>query len=113
MSVIPLLRCNNLNDTRDFYRALPGFSAETSADGTLTVQSQGGRLVFTAQDLWQSPPLCTGTFYFTVADVDGLFAKLGPGVAISWPPQDMGYGSREFGIRDCNGYTLAFQQAQG
>ncbi|HEX6591115.1 MAG TPA: VOC family protein [Moraxellaceae bacterium] len=113
MSVVPLLRCNSLNDTRDFYRALPGFSAEATAEGTLTVAGLGARLVFTAQDLWQSPPVFSGTFYFTVDDIDSLFAQLGSSVTVSWPPQDMGYGSREFGIRDCNGYTLAFQQARG
>jgi len=25
-----------------------------------------------------------------------------------WPIEDMSYGTREFGIEDCNGYILAF-----
>lgn len=112
MSLIPLLRCKNLKATQDFYTALPGFSVIAADVALLTLEFAGSRLLFTEQDLWQSPPACSGTFYFTVADVDQLFSRLDAGISITWPLQDMSYGSREFGIRDCNGYVLAFQQAK-
>lgn len=50
------------------------------------------------------------TIYLTVPDADGFFASIKDTTSVTWPIQDMPYGSREFGIRDCNGYYLAFQQ---
>jgi hypothetical protein len=32
-------------------------------------------------------------------------------VTLAWPLERMPYGIEEFGIVDCNGYTLAFAQA--
>lgn len=56
-------------------------------------------------------PACSGTAYFTLADVDDYFARCQQRRApLAWPLQEMSYGSREFGITDRNGYTLAFQQ---
>ena len=111
MSLTLLLRCHDLDATRGFYRALPGFSVSDSADATLTVTQASATLIFTAADLWGAPPAFTGTLYFSVADVDAVFAAIGTGVTVAWPPQDMPYGGREFGIRDCNGYHLAFRRA--
>ncbi|MDQ8037517.1 MAG: hypothetical protein REI12_08850 [Pedobacter sp.] len=112
MSITPLLRCKNLKATQDFYASLPGFSVIAADASLLTLELSGNRLLFTEQDLWQSPPMCSGTFYFTVTDVDQLFSQLNANITISWPLQDMPYGSREFGITDCNGYILAFQQTR-
>ena len=113
MALTLLLRCDNLEATRHFYQSLLSFNTTHAAD-TLTVEQYGGVLIFTEQDLWQSQPSCSGTFYFSVPDVDTLFAALKDSVSLAWPLQDMPYGGREFGICDCNGYHLAFrQQAQG
>jgi uncharacterized glyoxalase superfamily protein PhnB len=48
--------------------------------------------------------------YFTVADAAGYYAAIKDKVSIAWPLQKMPYGSSEFGVVDCNGYHLAFQQ---
>ena len=109
MSLTLLLRCNDLTATRAFYGALPGFAVHDSVN-TLTVAGHGGKLIFTPQDLWHSAPACSGTLYFTVPDVERLFAEMQGLAALAWPLQDMAYGSREFCIRDCDGYLLAFQQ---
>jgi predicted enzyme related to lactoylglutathione lyase len=105
-----LLRCRDFEETRRFYRAVLGFEVRDSAEGTLTVARQGSRLIFTAADLWGGEPRLTGTIYFTLPDVDAYFASIRDKVTVLWPVQDMPYGSREFGIRDCNGYHLAFQR---
>ncbi|MCW4455644.1 hypothetical protein OK348_12700 [Flavobacterium sp. MXW15] len=110
MPLTLLLRCRDLEQTRRFYRAVLGFNVRDTAEATLTVELHGGVLVFTPSDLWQRPPGVSGTLYFTVPDVDGYFASLKDRVAVVWPVRDMPYGSREFGIEDCNGYCLAFQQ---
>ncbi|TJZ65380.1 VOC family protein [Chitiniphilus eburneus] len=111
MSLNLLLRCHDLEATRRFYQEALGFQAQATATGTLTVEHDGNSLIFTTEDLWGKPPGFSGTIYFTLADVDGYFAGIKDRVVIAWPVQNMPYGSREFGIEDCNGYYLAFQQA--
>lgn len=113
MPLTPLLRCLSTDDTRRFYGSVLGFDVHDSAEGTLTVERGGARLIFTSADLWNGAPALTGTLYLTVPDVDALYAAVRDRATIAWPPQDMPYGSREFGLRDPNGYHLAFQQQGG
>ena len=108
MTMNLLMRCTDIGETRHFYSAVLGFEVADSAEGTCSVQKAGGTIIFTDQDLWFSPPKCTGTIYFFIPDVDAFHDTLKEKVSVSWPVQDMPYGLREFGIQDCNGYTLAF-----
>jgi uncharacterized glyoxalase superfamily protein PhnB len=110
MKLSLLLRCKDLEETRGFYGSTLGFRVSDSAEGTISVALQDSTLVFTAADLWRGPIGLSGTIYLATDDLDARFAKLDEGVHIEWPIQDMPYGSREFGIRDCNGYVLAFHQ---
>lgn len=110
MSLKILMRCRDLEETRHFYKSALGFNVRDSAADTLTVEQRDATLIFTPGDLWKSPPGFSGTLYFTVPDADAYFASVKNKVTVAWPIQDMPYGSREFGIRDCNGYHLAFQQ---
>ena len=110
MPLTPLLRCHDLTQTERFYVDVLGFTAVDSADDTLTVEKHGSKLIFTQQDLWKSPPTCSGTFYFALADAAAYYAALEDKAPIAWPLQQMPYGSSEFGVVDCNGYHLAFRQ---
>jgi uncharacterized glyoxalase superfamily protein PhnB len=110
MPLSVLMRCRNLEETRQFYRSALGFDVRDSAKGTLTAEHQGGVLIFTPEDLWEGQPSFSGTIYFVVTDADSYFAYVKDKATVIWPLQDMHYGSREFGITDCNGYCLAFQQ---
>jgi catechol 2,3-dioxygenase-like lactoylglutathione lyase family enzyme len=110
MALTLLLRCTDLERTRAFYTALPGFAVTPSTGDTLTITGHGARVVFTAADLWHRAPTLTGTLYFTVADIDACFAQVQGRAQLAWTLQDMPYGAREFGVVDCNGYILAFQQ---
>lgn len=113
MSLTCLLRCADLDQTRAFYRDALGFRVADTAEGTLTVEQHGGKLIFTPQDVWNTArPACSGTFYFTVPDVQACHDAVKGKAVIAWPLQDMAHGAREFGITDCNGYHLAFQQEQ-
>ncbi len=109
MPLILLLRCNDIGETRRFYQSALGFNVVGGTEG-LTVEKNGGKLIFTEENLWHRQPALSGTIYFTVPDADEYFASIKDSVAVAWPIQDMPYSSREFGIRDCNGYYLAFQQ---
>lgn len=113
MPLTLLLRCNDLHDTREHYRDKLGFNVLDSQEGTLTVQLDDCRIVFTAQDLWAGPAHCSGTIYCVIADVQRYFDAVKAKAEITWPLQDMPYGSREFGVRDCNSYLLAFAQHAG
>src|SRR5262249_17955443 len=48
---------------------------------------------------------------FAASDADSYHAVVKEKGAVSWPLQEMSYGTRELGIRECNGYSLAFQTA--
>lgn len=110
MPLTILLRCSDYDETRRFYESALGFTVTISAEGTLTAELNGGKLIFTCSDLWEGAPRLSGTLYFTVPDVDIYFATVKERVNIAWPVQRTSYGSREFGVKDCNGYYLAFHQ---
>ncbi len=52
----------------------------------------------------------TGSIYFNVEDVDGLWAQLKDKTRVSYPIETFSYGMREFAIFDNNGYLLQFGQ---
>lgn len=110
MPLTALLRCNDLDRTREYYRDTLGFEVADTAEGTISVRLEDCYLVFTTQDLWAGPTQCSATFYLHVDDVARYYARVKDRAQIAWPLQDMTYGSREFGVRDCDGYYLAFAQ---
>ena len=103
-----LLKCGNVDETKSFYSEILAFDVSDSAEGTCTVQKAGGTIIFTGEDLWGGHPHCTGTIYFFIPNVDEYYDAIKNKAIVRWPPEDMSYGTREFGIKDCNGYTLAF-----
>lgn len=64
MPLSALLHTTDLAATRDFYGSVLGFTVTDSAEGTLTVEQHGGRLIFTTLDLWKRAPGFSGTLYF-------------------------------------------------
>lgn len=48
------------------------------------------------------------TIYFFLPDVDAYYDAVKDKAIVRWPLENMSYGTREFGVKDCNGYTLAF-----
>ena len=106
MRMTLLLKCRSVAEMKQLYSDKLGFDARDSDEGTCTVSEGDARLIFTEGDLWKGAPGCTGTLYFHPPDVDSYHAGIKDGVRVLWPLQDMPYGTREFGIEDCNGYTL-------
>jgi len=41
--------------------------------------------IFTQQDLWKSPPACSGTFYFALSDTAAYHAAVKDQASIAWP----------------------------
>ena len=83
MSLTLLLRTADLEQTRGFYESVLGFEAFDTAEGTLTVEKQGGKLIFT--EAFGPPDGFSGTLYFAVPDVDGYFAAIRASVNVIWP----------------------------
>ena len=81
-----------------------------SLESTITVRLEDCSLPFSSQDIWASPAMFSGTLYFAISNVDRYYASVRDKTVSAWPLQEMPYGSREFGLRDCNGYCLAFTQ---
>jgi hypothetical protein len=47
-----------------------------------------------------------------MSEVQGFYDRIKDHVEIVWPPEAMEYGTLKFGIRDGDGYTLAFAEHQ-
>jgi uncharacterized glyoxalase superfamily protein PhnB len=109
MSLALLLKCHDLAATRRYYASVLDFDVADGAHGTITAKKEDARLIFTTGDLWKRETGCSGTFYIGVRDIDRFYEQVAARTDVAWPLQTMSYGSREFGIIDCNGYTLAFQ----
>ena len=109
MSLTLLLRCKSLVATREFYRDALGFEVCASPGHTETVSLNGSSLIFTQSDLWNGAGCGSFTVYIAVPDIGSYFEAVKDKLEIAWPLQETSYGSREFGVKDCNGYLIAFQ----
>lgn len=89
MSLSILLRCIDLQSTRDFYQSVLGFDCAPTPENTLAASKDGAHLVFTSQDLWKLEPRLSGTICITVGDVDAYFAAIKEHVTLAWALQDM------------------------
>jgi len=105
------LLCENLSQTKAFYTGI-GFDVYDTKMQTCTAQMEDCHLIFRQQDANAAPLGLSGTLYLFVQDVDVYYAKIKDQVDLEWPLQDMSYGTREFAIKDCNGYRLAFAQSR-
>jgi hypothetical protein len=66
-------------------------------------------LLSTGSHLGDRPQL-SGTLYFNVGGAQEFYDHIKERVHIVWPLEVMDYGQQEFGIRDPDGYTLAFAE---
>jgi len=110
MPLTLLLKCLNVEATKSFYKEILNFEVKDSAEGTCTVQKEDCSILFTSEELWTGHPKCTGTIYLFIDYVDSYYESVKDKAIVLWPLQDMLYGTREFGIKDCDEYHLAFAQ---
>jgi uncharacterized glyoxalase superfamily protein PhnB len=112
--VVPVLRVSDMQASVNFYETTLGFTLlwRATNDGAETCMLQAGALemlISTGSHLGGEPRL-TGTLYFHTDRVEDLFDRIKDQVVIVWPLETMEYGLKEFGIRDREGYTLAFAE---
>jgi catechol 2,3-dioxygenase-like lactoylglutathione lyase family enzyme len=113
--VMPVLRVVDLQKSVDWYTGVLGFQVvwRSPMDGggeNCLLQAGSIELMLSTGAHLGGPPSLTGTLYFNVDGVEELFARISEQVEIVWPLADQEYGTREFGVRDGDGYVLAFAE---
>jgi len=113
--VMPALKTNDLQDTIGFYTDHLGFTLcwRSSLNGrgeTCMLDAGKASILFSTGAHLGDSPLLSGTLDFNIDGVDAYYEQVKGRVEIVWPLEVMSYGTREFGIRDDKGYTLAFAE---
>ena len=113
-SIMPVLKVADLQRSIRWYGEVLGMSTderhdEDSGDICFVRAGDAELLLSTASHLGGSPSF-TGTLYFRVEGVDELFRRIAGRAEVVWPLEKQDYGTREFGIRDPDGYVLAFAE---
>ena len=115
--IVPSLLVRDMTETLAFYQDKLGFrqTGRYPEDGTpvwAEVTRDGVVLQFYSDPPRGTPatPSLSGTLCFFPDSVAELAEAWRDVVAFQWGPEAMDYGQREFGIKDCNGYVLAFAE---
>jgi catechol 2,3-dioxygenase-like lactoylglutathione lyase family enzyme len=116
LKIVPVLKVTDMQRSVDFYTGILGFTVAWRAanDGggeNCMLQAGAADLLLSTGAHLGDRPQFTGTLYFNMAGVQEFFERVKSQVDIVWPLEAMDYGQREFGIRDSDGYTLAFAEA--
>ena len=110
-----MLKVHDFEGTLRFYEDILGFTSawRTRDEGGETALLEWGDssvMLSTAQHLGAGKPTFTGTLYFEMTGVPELWERLQSKTTVVWPLSKMDSGTMEFGIRDPEGYTLAFSE---
>ena len=114
--VVPVLKVSDMQKSVDFYTGVLGFSVAWRAanDGggeNRMLQADATALLLSTGSHLGDKPQFSGTLYFHMAGVQEFFERVKDRAEVVWPLEAMDYGQREFGIRDGDGYTLAFAES--
>lgn len=114
--IVPVLKVAEMQKAVSFYTDILGFTicwqAANDGEGENYMLQAGATdiLLSTGAHLGDQPQF-TGTLYFDMTGIQEFFDRIRDKVEIVWPLETMDYGQMEFGIHDCDGYTLAFAEA--
>jgi uncharacterized glyoxalase superfamily protein PhnB len=114
--ILPILKVSDMQKAVAFYTGVLGFTIawEAANDGggeNCMLQAGAARSLLSTGSHLGDKPQFTGTLYFHMAGVREFFERIKKQVEIVWPLETIDYGQTEFGIRDGDGYTLAFAEA--
>ncbi len=114
-ALMPVLWTKNLEESIGFYTHVLGFSlVDANIESHWAfVERDEVRIMLTLPNEHQKPnPIgFSGSFYFNIDDVDGLWEDLNTITKICYKIKTFEWGMREFAIYDNNGYILQFGQA--
>jgi catechol 2,3-dioxygenase-like lactoylglutathione lyase family enzyme len=115
--IVPVLKVSDLRKSVAFYTGVLGFTVawqspnDGGGDNCMLHAGAADVLLSTGSQLGDRPHF-TGTLYFHMAGVREFFERVKDRVEVVWPLETMDYGQTEFGVRDWDGYTLAFAEAE-
>ena len=113
-SLRPMLYTTAMDETIVFYTEVLGFTcSERNEDWGWAALHRGEVEVMLARPNEHTSferPLFTGSFYFVVDDVEGLWAELRTKAKVCYELETFEWEMREFAIYDNNGYLLQFGQ---
>jgi uncharacterized glyoxalase superfamily protein PhnB len=115
--IMPVLKVADLPRAIAFYTNVLGFDVCWQAvnDGggeNCMLQAGATCLLLSTGSHLGAQPQFTGTLYFQMQGVREFFEKVRHQADVVWPLEQMEYGQLEFGIRDRDGYLLAFAEGQ-
>jgi uncharacterized glyoxalase superfamily protein PhnB len=113
--IVPVLKVTDMQKSVGFYTGVLGFTvcwkkASDGDGGNCMLQAGTTDLLLSTSSHLGDKPQFTGTLYFDMKGVKELFDRIKNKVEVVWPLEVMEYGQKEFGIHDCDGYTLAFAE---
>jgi catechol 2,3-dioxygenase-like lactoylglutathione lyase family enzyme len=112
-TLAPILTTDDMDRSVRFYVDVLGFTCGMQTPGYSNLYRDAVRIMLAApneHEEWEGPKL-TGQLYFgleTAGEVDELWAKVKDHAEVIYAVDDFDYGAHELGIRDDNGYHLAF-----
>jgi uncharacterized glyoxalase superfamily protein PhnB len=111
----PMLRTWDLPGTIEFYSRVLGFQCEAHYPGWATMSCGPVSLMLSGPNEHEgdATPGFTGSLYFRVREVDGLWSRLKDRAGIRYSIETFDYGMREFAIYDNDGYLLQFGEGRG
>jgi catechol 2,3-dioxygenase-like lactoylglutathione lyase family enzyme len=115
--ITPVLKVTDLPRAVAFYTGVLGFGVAWQAandgggDNCMLQAGAANLLLSTGAHLGDKPHF-TGTLYFEMQGVGAFYQRIQNQVAIVWPLEKMDYGQLEFGVRDPDGYILAFAEGE-
>jgi uncharacterized glyoxalase superfamily protein PhnB len=115
--LVPMLETVDLRESVKFYKEVLGFEHEGfwPEDGEpswASLNRDETVIMLVARNAHSKVerPTLTGSLYIYPESVDEAWEELKDKVEICYEIETFGYGMREFGIYDCNGYVLNFGQ---
>jgi uncharacterized glyoxalase superfamily protein PhnB len=114
-SILPVLKVGDMDRSLAFYADRFGFEVVwrvpgDAGDEIARVRLGGVALLFSTGSHLGASPSFTGTFYIEMKDVDSFYERVKGRVDLVWPLETMEYGWKEFGVRDPDGYVIAFSE---
>ena len=112
-ALAPILTTEDMDRSVRFYVDVLGFTCGMQTSGYSNLYRDAVRIILASPNSdweWRGPKF-TGQLYIdleTADEVDALWAAVKDRAEVIYPVDDFHYGAHEFGIRDDNGYSLAF-----
>lgn len=114
LSLRPLIRTNQLEETIRFYTEVLGFTCDEKSDdwGWASLHKDDIEWMIATPNAHTpfDKPVFTGSFYINTDNVDELWEAVKDKAGIAYAIETFEWQMREFAIYDNNGYTLQFGQ---